>query len=80
MGSYSVQEINDILHGEIVGATACKITAPEQLEAAMSSKTKLFMFSSPCNPTGSVYSKEELAGLVEVFKNIHPDYFQVFDP
>jgi len=34
MGSYSVQEINDILHGEIVGATACKITAPEQLEAA----------------------------------------------
>jgi UDP-3-O-[3-hydroxymyristoyl] glucosamine N-acyltransferase len=34
MPSYSIQEINDILHGEIVGATACKITAPEQLEAA----------------------------------------------
>jgi len=47
-----------------------KIT-PEQLEASITSKTKLFMFSSPCNPTGSVYSREELAGLVEVFKR-HP--------
>ena len=44
-----------------------KITS-EQLEAAITPKTKLFMFSSPCNPTGSVYSKEELAGLVAVFK------------
>ncbi len=44
-----------------------KIT-PQQLEAAITPKTKLFMFSSPCNPTGSVYSKEELAGLVAVFK------------
>ena len=34
MTSYSIQEINDILYGEIVGATSCKITAPEQLEAA----------------------------------------------
>ena len=34
MKSYSVQEINDILHGEIVGTTSHKITAPEQLEAA----------------------------------------------
>ena len=34
MTSYSIQEINDILHGEIVGATSCKIMAPEQLEAA----------------------------------------------
>ncbi|UPT70798.1 MAG: UDP-3-O-(3-hydroxymyristoyl)glucosamine N-acyltransferase [Flavobacterium sp. JAD_PAG50586_2] len=34
MDSYSIQEINAVLHGEIVGATACKITAPEQLEAA----------------------------------------------
>ncbi len=41
---------------------------PEKLEAAINSKTKLFMFSSPCNPTGSVYSREELAGLVSVFK------------
>src|SRR5690606_38204083 len=42
-----------------------KIT-PEQLEAAITPKSKVFMFSSPCNPTGSVYSKEELAALVEV--------------
>lgn len=44
-----------------------KITA-EQLEAAITPKTKMFMFSSPCNPTGSVYSHEELAALVEVFE------------
>ena len=44
---------------------------PEQLEANITSKTKLFMFSSPCNPTGSVYSREELAGLAEVFM-CHP--------
>jgi aspartate aminotransferase len=41
---------------------------PDKLEAAISDKTRLFMFSSPCNPTGSVYSKEELAGLVSVFE------------
>ncbi len=41
---------------------------PEQLEAAITPKTKLFMFSSPCNPTGSVYTRDELAALVEVFK------------
>jgi len=44
-----------------------KIT-PEQLEAAITDKTKVFLFSSPCNPSGAVYSKNELAGLVEVFK------------
>ncbi|HEX5552349.1 MAG TPA: pyridoxal phosphate-dependent aminotransferase [Chitinophagaceae bacterium] len=47
-----------------------KIT-PEQLEAAITPKTKLFMFSSPCNPSGSVYSKDELAALAEVFRK-HP--------
>ncbi|MDI1317938.1 UDP-3-O-(3-hydroxymyristoyl)glucosamine N-acyltransferase [Flavobacterium sp.] len=34
MSSYSIQEINDVLKGEIVGNTTCKITAPEQLEVA----------------------------------------------
>ena len=43
-----------------------KIT-PAQLEAAITEKTTLFMFSSPCNPSGSVYSKSELEGLVDVF-------------
>ena len=54
-----------------------KIT-PEQLEAAITPKTKLFMFSSPCNPTGSVYSKEELAGLVKVFEK-YPDVYILSD-
>ncbi len=44
-----------------------KLTA-QQLEANISDKTKLFIFSSPCNPTGSVYSRTELAALAEVFK------------
>lgn len=44
-----------------------KIT-PEQLEAAITPKTKMFIFSSPCNPTGTVYTKEELRALAEVLK------------
>jgi aspartate aminotransferase len=47
-----------------------KIT-PEQLEAAINEKTTLFMFSSPCNPSGAVYNKTELEALAEVFKK-HP--------
>lgn len=47
--------------------TDFKIT-PEQLRKKLSSKTKAFIFSNPCNPSGSVYTKEELAGLVKVFK------------
>lgn len=41
---------------------------PEQLEAAITPKTKLLIICSPSNPTGSVYSEEELAGLAEVIK------------
>ncbi len=54
-----------------------KITAAE-LEAHINPKTKLFMFSSPCNPTGAVYSKEELAALVKVFDQ-HPAIFIISD-
>lgn len=54
-----------------------KIT-PQQLEAAITAKTKLFMFSSPCNPSGAVYSKEELNGLAEVFKQ-HPAIYILSD-
>lgn len=54
-----------------------KITA-QQLEAAITPKSKLFIFSSPCNPTGSVYSKQELAELVRVFEK-HPDIFIIAD-
>lgn len=42
-----------------------------QVEAAITPKSKVFMFSSPCNPSGAVYSKAELEGLVEVFRK-HP--------
>lgn len=54
-----------------------KIT-PAQLEAAITPKTKLFMFSSPCNPTGSVYSKAELAGLAKVFEK-YPNIYILSD-
>jgi aspartate aminotransferase len=51
---------------------------PEELEAAITPQSKLFIFSSPSNPTGGVYSKEELAGLAEVFKK-HPQVFIISD-
>ncbi|MBS1655398.1 MAG: aminotransferase class I/II-fold pyridoxal phosphate-dependent enzyme, partial [Bacteroidetes bacterium] len=44
-----------------------KIT-PEQLEKTITPHTNVFLFSSPCNPSGAVYSKEELEGLVNVFR------------
>ncbi|GAB1463772.1 pyridoxal phosphate-dependent aminotransferase [Pedobacter sp.] len=54
-----------------------KIT-PAQLEAAITPKSKLFMFSSPNNPTGTVYSKDELAALAKVFEK-HPNIFIISD-
>lgn len=54
-----------------------KITAAE-LEKAITAKTRLFMFSSPCNPSGAVYSKTELSALAAVFKK-HPDVFIMSD-
>lgn len=54
-----------------------KIT-PQQLEEAITPKTKLFMFSSPCNPSGAVYSKKELEGLAEVFLR-HPQVLVISD-
>jgi aspartate aminotransferase len=52
--------------------------SPEQVDAAITPKTKLFMFSSPCNPTGAVYSKAELEGLAEVFRK-HPQVYIMSD-
>jgi aspartate aminotransferase len=57
--------------------TDFKIT-PSQLEAAITPATKMFIFSSPCNPTGSIYSNEELAALVQVFEK-HPQVYIVSD-
>ncbi|HRB70616.1 pyridoxal phosphate-dependent aminotransferase [Flavobacterium sp. WV_118_3] len=54
-----------------------KIT-PEQLEAAITPTTKMMWFSSPCNPSGSVYSKEELTALVAVLEK-HPSVYVVSD-
>ncbi|MBN8673991.1 MAG: pyridoxal phosphate-dependent aminotransferase [Chitinophagales bacterium] len=54
-----------------------KITAA-QLEAAITPKTKVFLFSSPCNPSGAVYSKEELAALAAVFAK-HPQVYIISD-
>lgn len=54
-----------------------KIT-PAQLEAAITPKTKAFLFSSPCNPSGAVYSKAELEGLAEVFRK-HPNIYILSD-
>lgn len=57
--------------------TNFKIT-PQQLEAAITPKTKLIMYSSPCNPSGSVYSKEELRALADVLQK-HPNIYVVSD-
>lgn len=57
--------------------TDFKMTA-EQLEEAITPKTKMLWFSSPCNPSGSVYSLEELEGLAEVLRN-HPNIYVVSD-
>jgi len=54
-----------------------KIT-PEALEAAIGPKTKAFIFSSPCNPSGSVYTKEELEGLANVLAK-HPQVYIIAD-
>jgi len=51
---------------------------PQQLEAAITPNTKMMWFSSPCNPSGSVYNKEELEGLAEVLKK-HPNIYVVSD-
>jgi len=54
-----------------------KIT-PEQLEAAITPKTKLMIFNTPSNPSGSVYSKSELEALGEVLKR-HPQVYIIAD-
>ncbi len=51
---------------------------PEQLEAAITPRTKMIWFSSPCNPSGSVYSEEELEGIASILKN-YPEILVVSD-
>src|SRR5690606_33458909 len=78
----SYSELVKLAEGESVFINATidtdfKIT-PEELEAAITPKSKLFMFSSPNNPTGSVYTREELGALVKVFEK-HPDIYIISD-
>ncbi|HEY2347933.1 MAG TPA: pyridoxal phosphate-dependent aminotransferase, partial [Puia sp.] len=68
-------ELVKIARGKVVEVhtsleSGFKIT-PAQLEAAITPKTKVFLFSSPCNPSGTVYSKKELEALANVFRK-HP--------
>ncbi len=51
---------------------------PEQIKAAITTKTKLFIFSSPCNPTGSMFSKKELKNIADVI-HPHPQIFILSD-
>jgi aspartate aminotransferase len=65
-------ELVKIARGRVVeiktsAKTDFKIT-PQQLEAAITPHTRVFLFSSPCNPSGAVYSREELEELVNVFR------------
>ncbi|MEO0060363.1 MAG: hypothetical protein RLZZ312_2010 [Bacteroidota bacterium] len=54
-----------------------KITAA-QLEAAITPKTKMIWYSSPCNPSGSVYNRDELTALAKILEK-HPNIFVVSD-
>ena len=75
-------ELVKIARGKVVEVrtsleSGFKIT-PAQLEAAITDKTKVFMFSSPCNPSGAVYSKTELEALANVFRK-HPHIYILAD-
>ncbi len=75
-------ELVKIARGKVVEVksspdTGFKINAA-QLEAAITPKSKVFLFSSPCNPSGAVYSKEELEALAEVFRK-HPQILIISD-
>jgi len=52
--------------------------SPEQLEKHISPKTKMLIFSTPCNPSGSVYTAEELKNLAAVLEN-HSNLFTISD-
>ena len=75
-------ELVKIARGKVVQVQTdsenCFKISPAQLEAAITSNTKLFMFSSPCNPTGTVYSKQELSALAEVLEK-HPNIYILSD-
>ncbi|HSN49631.1 MAG TPA: aminotransferase class I/II-fold pyridoxal phosphate-dependent enzyme, partial [Bacteroidales bacterium] len=78
----SYKEIVKVAEGKSVFVPATienefKVT-PQQLEAAITPKTKLIIFSSPCNPTGSVYTKKELEGIAGVLER-NPHVYIIAD-
>lgn len=78
--SYSdIVKLNDGVPVEVKTSidTDFKMTAA-QLEAAITPKTKMIWFSSPCNPSGSIYSKEELRALADVLTK-YPNIYVVSD-
>jgi len=78
--SYSdIVKLNDGVPVEVKTSidTDFKMT-PAQLEAAITPNTKMMWLSSPCNPSGSVYSKAELRGLADVLVK-HPNIYVVSD-
>ena len=78
--SYSdIVKLNDGTPVEVKTSidTDFKMT-PDQLEAAITPNTKMMWFSSPCNPSGSVYTKEELRGLADVLAK-YPNIYVVSD-
>lgn len=78
----SYREIIKLAGGEPVYVTTTleddfKIT-PEQLEKAVSPRTKILMVNSPCNPTGTVYTQKEIKTLVDVLEN-HSGIYVISD-
>ena len=78
----SYREIVKVAGGECVYVKTAiendfKVTA-EQLEKAITPKTKLIMFSSPSNPTGMLYSKEELRKIADMLQK-HPQVYVMAD-
>jgi aspartate aminotransferase len=75
-------ELVKIARGKVVQVSTSlesgfKVT-PAQLEAAITERTTLFMFSSPCNPSGAVYSKDELEALASVLRK-YPNVYIIAD-
>lgn len=64
-----------IIHTDI--SSDYKMT-PEQVEKAITPKTKIFVFNSPSNPTGTVYSEQEIRAIMEVFRD-KKDIFIISD-
>lgn len=75
-------ELVKIARGKVVeiktkAAAGFKIS-PRELEDVITKNTSVFLFSSPCNPSGAVYSKQELEALVKVFEK-HPQVTIISD-